>query len=362
MESVKNNSSLQLKLLKSFDKQNVVFSPLSIYFALALTSNGAKGDTQSSIIKLLEPTKTTLKNINNECSETMEAIKKKDGIGNNQIIIANSIFTSIEPEESFKQTGEMTFDALIDNNFNVDSINKWCSKKTNGKIKKIISNLSKDDKMVILNAVYFNGTWVSRFEQKFTKEKNFYNGNNKMKVRMMTKKFKKVGYSENKNAQIISLPYSDKLSAIVILPQKNITLQKYIDDLTDESLSDSISSLKKKEVTLFLPKFKIETSTDFNKTLKNLGMGKCFDKQADFSGITKQAKLFIKSVIQKAFIDVNEAGTEAAAVTAIKMLKKKGAKTKEPPVMNVERPFLFMIKHSYFDNFMFITRIENIKN
>jgi serpin B len=206
--------------------------------------------------------------------------------------------------------------------------------------------------MALLNAVYFKGKWEKGFDKENTRKKTFYNCNDKSKPKevermSITEYFP---YYSDKELQMVEIPYQkDSMSAIIILPNK-----KNINELISEMSDDKMQSLIKKmhsrnEIALALPKFELKFESILNGILSKLGIHDAFDKYlADFSEMRKEKDLFISKVIQKTYLKVDEEGTEAAAVTAIKMENTIESYDDEPKIIIpfiIDRPFLFIIRN-----------------
>jgi len=212
--------------------------------------------------------------------------------------------------------------------------------------------------LVLVNAVYFNGSWASRFDPDETRDADFYlSGNGKTTVSMMHQRgdFR---YGATEELKLLELPYADgKLSMVIILPEERDGLAKVEEQLNAGTLEGWLSILHKQEVEVYLPRFSISWGTaDISSTLKTLGMRTAFGPGADFSGIDGRGGLFISRVLHKAFIDVNEKGTEAAAATAV--LMKRGMPL-QVPGFRADHPFLFMIRENRTGSLVFLGRMAD---
>ena len=244
-------------------------------------------------------------------------------------------------------------------------INDWVEEKTYHKIKDLIPSgiINKQTRLVLTNAIYFKGDWQTAFEKNRTNEDNFKLANgNSQKVSMMSyQKEASLLYTETDSLQIVDLPYKgDKLSMMVILP-------KYDGILNEISLSKVKKwtlDLEEQRVRVLLPKFKLETQYMMSEDLKQMGMPLAFTEHADFSGMTTTNlihKLRISEVIHKAFIEVNEEGTEAAAATAVVMVEITSAHLNPPiKIFKADHPFVFIIKHKSSGAILFMGRVDKI--
>ena len=283
------------------------------------------------------------------------------------IEIANAVMTKFNLNKNFV-TSANKYKATITTLKGVSQVNKWCSIKTKGTITKIIEKLDPNTLMVLLNAVYFKGEWKKKFKAESTSKRPFYNLNSESNVVQVDTMYQKSKflYNEDNELQIIELPYKkDSMSAVIILPKKEININNFISKLNDEKLQKLIKRMTSNEVELELPKFELNYSSSLVNTLKKLGMNIPFGGSADFSGMRKGKDIYIDKVIQKTYLKVNELGTEAAAVTAVTMVTKSiKPKTPEPKLMIVNRPFIFLLRNKKLpinNEMLFMAKIENLK-
>ena len=351
-------SSFHLSLFKdlsSLENDNIIFSPLSAYQALSLTSNGAKGETQIQMINTLDHSDQIETNICNY--NILENVKPC-------LQIANAVLSTFEPERNFIEVSKK-YNALASKLISVNQINQWCAEKTNNKITKILDDIQ-NIQMIILNAVYFKSEWKHSFQTQMTSIQPFSNKDGSISQVKMMKQKQRFKYFENKDIQSIELDYIHKgLSAFIILPKKHIDIREYINNLTDDEIANIHNNMSYEKVMLHLPKFEIEFKTSLVNSLKKMGMLYPFDKsKADFSNISTHVSLYIDNIIQKAYLKVDEKGSEAAAVTAITMKLTSAAPSVEiPRHMIIERPFIFMIKDSDIkEQMLFIAKIEKLNS
>ena len=358
------NCSFQISIFNEMNKskkgQNLIISPLSIFQILSLTTNGADSETQLEMIQALQ--NEDLDQLNSINYEILEVLNKCETVD-----IANAVMARFTPLENFLEISE-NYCAPFEQSLSAKQVNNWCSEKTHGKIKKILDKLEDDVQMILLNAVYFKGEWSSKFEKMNTRNKTFYNLGTEEKVVDTMSQLTHFKYYEDNQIQAVELPYKkDKISALVILPRKNVDINKYILSLDTEkdSLSNIVSNLKSHKVSLELPKFELEFSSSLKEVLQNMGMEKAFTNNADFSGLRKDAILKIDEVLHKTYLKVNEDGTEAAAVTAV--IITYGSAMPEPEIiyeMKVNRPFLFILRSNDLpkdNDILFISKIEKLE-
>ena len=352
--------SLFNKINSKYKEKNLIISPLSIYQAISLVTNGADGETQKELLKLLD--EREMEEINLINKEILHKIKDYSSIE-----IANAIMSKLVPLNDFTKIVRDNYNSEILPLKNVNQINKWCEKKTHGKIKKIIEQLNPMTFMIILNAVYFKGEWIKIFEKESTTKQIFYNLNKIEKKIDMMENTEKYNYFEDSNLQSIELPFNkESFSALIILPNKNLNINEFIGilDKDNDYLYTIINNMKYNKVNLKLPKFELEYSKSLKEILQDMGVKLPFEEIADFSKIRTQNDLYIDDIIHKTYLKVNEQGTEAAAITAVIMVTGAFIPIEEKIYsMNVNRPFIFILRNSRFPknyDIVFISKIEEI--
>ena len=328
----------QLEILKGINNQNIgknlMASPLSIYHILSLTANGAANTTLNEMLNVLG--NKYLTGLNKENALISSVISKAKTVK-----MANAIFTTFKPEADFIKSAEM-YKSTIDNLISADQVNSWCFNATNGKIEKIIDDIN-GILMILINAIYFKGIWKKTFDKKLTQKNIFLNFNKEeKKVDFMNMKAD-FNYFENKDVQAIEIPYNkDNLNALIILPKTEKDINVYIKNFSSNEYNNIIKGLKNDKIVLSLPKFEIRYEGEIKSILMSMGMNQAFSN-ADFSVMKKEKDIFISRIIHKTFIKVDEQGTEAAAVTAV-VMKRMMVKSAPPIIMNVNHPFLFIIR------------------
>jgi serpin B len=241
-------------------------------------------------------------------------------------------------------------------------INDWVESQTNSKIKKLIPEgvLDSMTRLVLTNAIYFKGNWARQFKKEKTQNAPFtlLNGN-KVDVPMMSQTAD-FNYIQTESFQGLELPYvNNELSMIILLPKKLDGLPEFEGTVTINNLSKWLNELRKREVIVFVPKFKMTSQFGLADVLKAMGMTNAFVPDvADFSGINGKRDLFISAVIHKAYVEVNEEGTEAAAATGV-VMKLTSAGPTQTPVFRADHPFLFVIRDNHSGSILFIGRVMN---
>ena len=355
--------------LKEKDSGNIFFSPFSISSALAMTYEGAKGQTAEEMQSLFYfPADDNLRRT--EYAAIFDELNKGDK--KYKLSTANALWAQKDYQflKEYFDGVEKYYGGKVTNlDFKKDpessriTINNWVENQTNDKIKDLIPPgiINAVTRLVLTNAIYFKGEWVRQFNENDTREENFRTSKDSyVKASMMRRTDEEAtfNYVENDKLQILEMPYSgEELSMLILLP-KDDNLKGLENSITVDQLSKWKKDLEEQRVKIFIPKFKFETKSFMAKTLKEMGMPVAFSDSADFSGMTGKKDLKIDEVIHQAFVEVNEEGTEAAAATAVIMA---AGLSKEPkiPVFRADHPFIFLIQENNTGNILFMGRVVN---
>ena len=356
-----NNMAFRL-LAEMYDEENLVCSPLSLQYALAMTANGASGETLNQIIDFLGYGEEGIDALNEYCRILLEQLPAVDLDVNLKVTDALLVNEKFPLLPSFKKTVEECYYAPVENMDFSDPeqiaarINKWAKNNTNGYINKVLepSEISEDAVAYIMNALYFKAKWTGSksspmFKEKSTKSENFQLKDGKtVKVDMM-RNSRYHEYAEMDGYKVLVLPYANgKFNMYVLLPDEN-DIEGMIEKLQTTSWGDILANLKQDaEVHVKLPKFNIENKYYLNDALNALGVTKAFDEDsAEFDGMFEYKDgyiYWINNVIQKSRIAVSEWGTEAGSVTVVEM---NGATDAGPGPKQVyfyaDHPFVFII-------------------
>ena len=352
-----------LKQNNSQNSQNIFISPTSVAIALAMTYNGAKGETQQAMAKSLELQGISLQEINSANAALIAAVQNADD--KVQLNIANSLWAKqdINFNPDFLQTTEDFYKATVTNlDFSdpgaVNAINDWVKQSTNGKIDRIVQQINPDDVMFLINAIYFKGKWTKEFNPAQTTQQPFYLTAGEEKQHPLMSQSGEYSYYENKKFQAVSLPYGNdgRLSLYVFLPSDNSSLTAFYQALNADNWEKWIAQFRNRQGSIRLPRFKINYELTLNDTLKALGMEVAFEPKADFSGIGDN--LALSEVKHKTFVEVNEEGTEAAAATSVG-ITLTSAPSEQPFQMNVDRPFFCAIRDNQTGTVLFMGSIVN---
>lgn len=328
---------------------NILMSPVSASLVLAMLHNGAEDETKAAIGKALRFEGFSDEEINTYYQKIIQVLPNLDP--NTTLDIANSIWYRQEfrAKSSFLDINRSFYQAEVsDLDFNnpqaPKTINDWVSKNTNGKIPTIVDDISPDMVMYLINAIYFKGSWQEKFDSERTQQKTFKRSNGSDLQTDFMNIQEKFNIVQNNDVQGIELPYGDgQFSMFVFMPTGTTDLKEFIKKFDDsEFLASVYSGFSKRETNLSIPKFKFAYENTLNDELERLGMGVVFSDQANLSGIADE-DLLVSEVKQKAFIEVNEEGTEAAAVTGVGV-----SVTSMPMVQTLtfDKPFFFLIREN----------------
>jgi serpin B len=279
--------------------------------------------------------------------------------------LGNSVWVTKDAKisDEFKSTGKSYYDAEANEvDFSkkqtADIINKWIDNQTAGKIKKIVDSFDKNTFMALINTVYFKAKWANQFmPQNTTKQKFTLSDGTTQDVDMMKKTMSAEYYKGNK-FEAVMLPYEDAdFRMYIFLPDKGNTVDALVNQMTLGNWNTWINQFDNGQVTVSIPKFKIEFEQELNGMLKSFGMKTAFTDRADFSKITDNASLYIDLVKQKCYIDVNESGTEAAAVTGL-VLEGTSMIIGKPIEFTADRSFIYAISDKKTGLIMFMGVVE----
>ena len=357
---------------------NLCFSPFSIRTALGMTYAGARSETAAEMGRTLDlpPSDEALHALVQTMRQRLEA--RGDSC---EMTIANALWSQ---EDAPLQT---EFASLVSRHYGapvnlVDfrrdpeaaraAINRWVAEATREKISELIpqGRLGQDSRLVLANAVFFKGAWAEPFKEWLTQDAPFHlAGGGTVDARLMFQQ-KRVGYFEGDGLQAVALPYhGGELAMLLVLPERKDGLGDLEKQLTAETIDRWVHRMRSETVKLHVPRFTFSWGTaDVKDALAAMGMASAFDRRrADFSGINGRQPpddeaLFISSVFHRAFIEVNEEGTEAAAATAVEMVRTLSMPSVRPPatpVFRADHPFLFAIRHDASGAILFMGRVSN---
>lgn len=346
---------------------NVVFSPASISTALAMTSAGARGDTANQMVKTLHLPGPPF-DVHGGYGALMAKLTST-AAGDPELRVANRLFgqKGWTMEAPFVAIAKDKYGAPIELlDFGAaqaarGTINGWVDKQTNARIKDLIPEgvLGPDTRLVLANAIYFKGQWATAFDKKLTFDEPFVGPKGTTKVPTMHRAMT-VGYADFADAQVLDLPYLGKdpahaASMRIVLPKKKDGLGALGSKRTFELLRAKVTTLK---VIVSLPRFSATQPTDLGPVLQGLGMVAAFQAgKADFSGIHKTEKLHISKALHKAFVQVDEEGTVAAAATAV-VVETDSAMVQADPIFKADHPFAWAIRDTGTGALLFAGRVD----
>jgi serpin B len=352
---------------------NLFYSPYSISAALAMTYAGARGETAQEMAETLyfSTDQQQLHNSFNALDQYLVSLAEQELPENSgepfQLRIANALWgqQDFQFEESFLDllaqnygAGLRLLDYVADPEGSRQIINDWISDQTEERIQDLIPQGAIDNytRLVLSNAIYFKAAWQEKFEESLTQEETFYGLDGETQVEMMRPGSELyLPYFQGDGFQAVQLPYAGNDTAmLVILPDEGEYL-KIEDSFNSEDLNRVLDGMSSEPIQLSFPKFEFESELSLAPILAEMGMSTAFSDEADFSGMTMEEQLFISDVFHKAFVKVDEEGTEAAAATAVVM--KATSAGPEPLTLTVDRPFLFLIREVQTNSILFMGRI-----
>ena len=369
---VEGNNKFAISLYgKLKDSQgNLFLSPYSISTALAMTYAGAGGTTREQIAKALDfPAGERFHKTFGEIIKQLNSAGEKGGF---ELVVANALWGQKDYKflKEFLSVVKTNYDGNLEQvDFKTQAedtrktINAWVESKTRDKIKELIKPgvLDSMTRLVLTNAIYFKGKWASQFKPERTQDAPFtLIGGEKKNIPMMNQKAQ-FGYTENDIIQVLEMPYvNNDLSMVILLPKKLDGISELEKEMTSDNLIGWLAKIHKREVQVFFPRFKMTSEFSLAEVLASMGMPDAFSTKADFSGMTGNRDLFISAVVHKAYVDVNEEGTEAAAATGVAM--KLTSDEPPPPIFRADHPFIFLIRDNHTGSILFFGRVANPGN
>jgi serpin B len=352
------------EVVKDGKYDNIMVSPLSVSQALGMTWNGARGNTRDEMTTMLGFSVENEGELNRSNKTIRTALLNADK--QVEMEVANSIWyrDTYVINSEFKTVNQQYYDAEVhpldftDPSLCKFTINNWVNDKTTGKIPEIVDAISPDHVMFLINAVYFKGQWTYEFKVEDTVQEPFYfQDGSAANVEMMTQQ-NDLEYFWGEEWEILALPYGNEhFRMLVLLPHDEISLEDCVASFNAEVLEEYSEQMELRGISLWMPKFKFESDIELNNSLISLGMQQAFSDYADFSGMGSPANLKVSKVKHKTFIELDEKGTEAAAVTSVEMvLTSVGGGGSTIPV-KINRPFLFLIQEQDTEAILFMGQV-----
>ena len=372
---VHGNSAFAFDLYKALSAKdgNLFYSPYSISLALAMTYAGARSETEQQMANTLhfilpqDRLHPAFNALDQELASRGQGAKGTDEKGF-RLNVANAIWG----QQDYRFLGDF-LDVLAENygaglrllDFSKVpeecriTINNWVSDQTEGKIKDLIPQGVIDEltRLVLTNAIYFNAAWLNPFDKSSTQDGVFHLLDGSEVTVPMMSQTASFSYAKGKGYQAVELPYDgNELSMVILLPDTG-EFKTFEGSLDAEQVNSIIKNLEPRQVALSLPKFKFESEFGLTDTLSAMGMPIAFTQEADFSGMTGNRELAISEILHKAFVSVDEAGTEAAAATAV--IVGLTSMPQEPVTVTLDRPFIFLVRDIETGAILFIGRVMN---
>jgi serpin B len=355
-------NALGFKLLaqtrQSAPGQNVFLSPAGLAFALSMVANGAQGETLRQIRATLQLKDTA--DLNEDNRALLEHLTRLDA--KIKLEIANSLWAAQDAKinPAFLAASRKFYQAEVSNvafsnPATAQKINDWCRDHTHGKIPKMVQPPLDANRLIVLDAIYFKGDWTVAFDKKLTRDMPFTPANGRTMTHPRMSRTGDFEYYEDDAFQAVRLPYAGQaVSMYVFLPKKS--LDEFLQNLTVEHWRQWITQLGSRKGTVELPRFKLENEYNLKNALSAMGMPVVFTRQANFHGMSDEA-LYIDWIRQKTYVDVNEEGTEAAAVTGIGMMAHVMRRPSPDFRMVVDRPFFLAIRDNQSGAILFLGAI-----
>jgi serpin B len=364
-----NRFALELYARLQSEKGNQFFSPSSISTALGMTYAGASGGTAAEMAKTLhfELPPDQLHEAMHALLASWKPSNKKQGF---RLHVANRLwgqegdafhpaFLDLTRTKYGAELARLDFQRKTE--AARQTINQWVEAQTEDRIQDLIpsAGVLADARLVLTNAIYFKGAWSRAFDKKMTRDGDFHlSATEKVKAPLMYQQAR-FRHAATDGLQVLELPYGDdSLSMLVLLPQRVDGLTELEGKLNLDRLKKWTAALQSEQVIVYLPQFKSTSQFELSSTLRSMGMVSAFDRAtADFTGMTGQRDLYISAVIHKAFVDVNEEGTEAAAATGVIMPPRAAVEPRKPPVFRADHPFVFLIRDNRNGSILFLGRV-----
>ncbi|MCW5910206.1 MAG: serpin family protein [Cyclobacteriaceae bacterium] len=351
--------------LQNNDKPNRFLSPLSIGIALGMTLNGAEGETRQGILNTIQFGNLTEAEVNKGYYDLVNRLSGMDRTVS--MNIANSVWhrkeLSVKP--AFKSVIESDYKGTVQgldfsSSKSIDIINGWIEDKTNDKIKDVIQEISGDLVMFLINAIYFKGDWTYQFDKAKTEEGDFYLENNSVvQTPMMRSDKVTVSLFAHEKFNLIGIPFGNRqFEFSVLLPHDSYKTEDIIPELNAGSFSEWTSQSHEQTVELRMPKFKMKWNKTLNNELSSLGMAQAFSGSAQLPHFFENPlSLRIGFVDHHSFLEVNETGAEAAAVTVVGVFTT--SLPAQPPIIVLNKPFIFLIREKHSGTILFIGQLKD---
>src|SRR5271157_958384 len=371
---VEGNSQFAVDLYGKLRNQpgNLFFSPSSISTALAMTYAGARGETAEQMARVLHfpAPQDKLPEAFAALHTALRPVAEKPGY---RLHVANRLwgqqgyhflpdFLAVTRDFYHAELAQVDFSGQTE--LARETINQWVEKQTQEKIKDLVpcGAIKPLTRLVLTNAIYFKGDWTRPFPKAATRDELFHLSSDQTTTSPLMHKTDDFKFAAVDGLKALELPYGNgDLATIVLLPDAIDGLGALEQKLSPESLTRWTSGLQKRKVQVFLPRFKLTSEFSLSTVLAAMGMPLAFDDRADFTGMSTEKYLYISAVLHKAFVDVNEEGTEAAAATGVVVTARAMMRPQEPALFRADHPFLFLIVDNRTKSILFLGRVINPK-
>jgi serine protease inhibitor len=358
---LEGSNKFAFKLFKKIQKgepENAFVSPLSVSTALAMTLNGAAGETQQSILNTIDYGDFSAAEVNEAYKELTSLLKTTDR--KVELGLANSVWytDNLHVQNTFANAIRDFYDGTVQgldfNNSNASKqiINGWVEQKTHDRIKNLIEEIANDHVMFLVNDIYFKGDWTYQFDKSKTKPSNFTTPSGNITTDLMFSEGSTVNFYSDDNLQLVDIPYgNEQFSFTLLMPHQAADVKSLIDNLNPEDFSYWLSQSRKISARLELPKFKMEWKLDLKQNLAEMGMN-----MHGFPNLFEEdVPLAISSVVHQSFVEVNGEGSEAAAATVVDVVVTSAPS--EPTTITLDKSFVFMIREKHTGIILFIGQL-----
>lgn len=363
---VSDINSLGLELMRLMSREdgnrNLMISPVSLGIALSVLNNGAEGATREQAEKLINSRGVALEDLNSRYRDLISGFYSRKDI---DICLASSLWVNREypVREGFIETAKTWYDADV---FSLDpkspsaakQINGWISKRTKGLITNAVGDLHPDTVVFLVSSLYFKGAWVNPFDEKLTRQESFMlDSGERITVDMMNGQFT-VPYYASRDLKAIKLNYKGGASMVFIRPESDV--DDLVERLTFDVLTEITGGMSPFRTYLKIPRLDFRSRDEMNGYFMNLGMTDAFDDRlADFSRMTESADVVISRIIHECRIELDESGTEAAAVTGVEVVPTSMAEPPQPMDFYLDKPFVFALMDDQTGAVLFLGKVEN---
>mgnify|MGYP000201799092 CR=1 FL=1 len=370
-ELTRGNTAFALDLHRRLAEKpgNLFVCPLSLSTALAMTYAGARGETATQMAGVLH-FELPPERLHPAFAAMLAKLDAPDCGTGHRLHVANALWVqsgyTLLPEflavgRAGYRAGLESLDFVADTEGARQTINNWVAARTEQKIQELIGPgiLSQTTRLVLTNAIYFKGAWAARFDPQATHDAPFTLADGRQVSAPLMFQEGEFGYFEQPELQGLELAYAgDRFSMVILLPRTPVELSRLERSLSPERLNEWLGGLSRQKVRVWLPRFSVTAEFRLDEALRAMGMRDAFDpSRADFSGMDGTRNLYIGAVLHKAFVEVNEEGTEAAGASAVVM--KLRATPEPPPSFRADHPFLFLIRDLGTGSVLFTGRLAN---